>query len=77
MLIKYELPQSTFVQLRIFDLNGKEVMELLNKEERPGIHQVVWNGKDKKGDDVPSGVYLYQLRAAGSIVKTRKAIFIK
>lgn len=77
MIIKYELPKDTFVQLRILDLNGKEVMELLNKEERLGIHQVVWNGKDKKGGNVPSGVYLYQLRVAGNMVKTRKAVFIK
>jgi len=77
MVIKYELPKSTFVYLRILDLSGKEVKKLINQEQQSGLYSMVWNGKNEKGNDVPSGVYLYQLRAAGSIVKTRKTVFIK
>ncbi|HID28910.1 MAG TPA: T9SS type A sorting domain-containing protein, partial [Desulfobacterales bacterium] len=76
MVIKYQIPESTGVKLLIFDINGKEVIELVNKRQGRGKYQVVWNGKDRRGGDVASGIYLYQLRA-GSFVQTKKALFIK
>lgn len=76
MIIKYELPQNSQVTLTIHDITGKEVIKLLNKRQAPGQYQVVWNGKNKKGSEVSSGIYFYQLRA-GSFVQVKKALFIK
>jgi flagellar hook assembly protein FlgD len=74
--IRYQIPESVIVELSIFDINGKEVIELVNRRQPAGEYKVAWNGKDKRGGDVPSGIYFYQLRA-GSFVKVRKALFIK
>ncbi len=76
MIIRYELYKSTFVRLSVLDLGGKEVINLVNVEQNPGMHKAVWTGQDQRGGDVVSGIYFYQLRA-GNIVKIRKALLIK
>ncbi|MFQ5750709.1 MAG: T9SS type A sorting domain-containing protein [bacterium] len=75
-LIKYEIPESYFVTLIIYDIAGKEVLKLVDEKQPPGTYQVTWNGKNKKGGEVASGIYFYQLRA-GSFVESKKAVFIK
>ena len=76
MVIKYEIPENNPVTLTIYDITGKEVITLINKKQSPGAYQVDWNGKNQKGGEVASGIYIYQLRA-GSFVQAKKALFIK
>ncbi|MFQ5751663.1 MAG: FlgD immunoglobulin-like domain containing protein [bacterium] len=84
MTIKYHIPEFSYVTLKIFDLTGKEVITLVHKKQGRGVHQISWNGKDEKGGDVASGVYIYRLqagnsstRAAHTFVQSRKAVFLK
>lgn len=60
--IAFKLPHSSNVELKIIDLNGRVVKTLMNETRDAGAHDIVWNGKNEFGEDVPSGVYLYQLR---------------
>ena len=60
--IRFALPQTRHVVLKIFNLLGKEIRTLLEAEYQAGYHQILWDGKDKSGKPVASGVYLYQLR---------------
>ncbi len=76
MVLKYELPKSSFVTLTIFDITGKEVVRLINQEQGAGNYQVRWQGHNRKGGEVASGIYFYQLRA-GSFVENKKAILIR
>ncbi len=76
MVLKYELPKSSFVTLTIFDITGKEVVRLINQEQGAGNYQVRWQGHNQKGGEVASGIYFYQLRAA-TFVQVKKALFIK
>lgn len=73
--IEFQIPKYGFVSLTIFDLLGREVITLLNEEKKPGMYTVTWNGKDKYGKEVSSGIYFYKLRA-GSFSRTQKMIFI-
>jgi flagellar hook assembly protein FlgD len=57
-------------------LHGQEVRTLINGHRNAGLHSVSWDGKDERGQIVPSGVYLYKLRVNG-FAQTRKMIFIK
>lgn len=66
--IEYSLLSAQFVSLRIFDLNGKEVSQLLNKIQSTGIHSAVWDGNDNHGNKLSAGTYFYQLQAGNSIV---------
>jgi photosystem II stability/assembly factor-like uncharacterized protein len=69
--IIFDLPESGFVSLIIYDVLGREVVTLLNKELKAGSYTGVWNAGDYN-----SGVYFYRLRA-GDYVETRKCLLIK
>ena len=57
--LKYELFKTLQVRLRIFNVLGEEVNELLNTKQAPGVYTVHWNGRDQKGKEVSSGIYFY------------------
>lgn len=48
--------------LSIFNILGQKVRTLVDERKLPGDYQVVWNGKDDNGNEVPSGIYFYQLK---------------
>ena len=65
------------VDLRIFDVQGRKVRTIYSMTMlQPGLHTVVWDGKDKRGNRVASGVYMLQLVTPESS-ETVKAILLK
>ncbi len=70
-VISYELPVSSRVTLKIFNVLGQKVATLVNGEMKAGSHQAQW---DARG--LASGVYLYQLRS-GNFLETRKLILLR
>lgn len=74
--IEYALEKSEQVHLTIFDVLGREVNSLVNKQEQAGRHRILWYGKDKRGLSVASGIYYYQLHTP-TRTETKKAIFLK
>jgi hypothetical protein len=69
--IKYSIPKSSQVTLKIFNTLGEEIETLVSEEKPVGTYEVNWNAAN-----LPSGVYFYRLQA-GSFVQTRKMILIK
>jgi len=55
--ITMELPKAIHVKVEIYDLTGKRIMNLIDKEYSAGYHQIIWNGKNTNGSDVSSGIY--------------------
>jgi hypothetical protein len=74
--IKYELPKSVEVHLKIYDLMGQHVRTLVQQDQPPGRYMIPWDGRNEKGEVLASGVYLYQLRA-GSFVQTRRMALVR
>jgi len=64
------------VKLDIFNLKGQKVKELINSPLDTGNHEVIWNGDDKEGRIVTSGIYFYKLQTDKNSV-IRKMIMIK
>ena len=64
------------VVLEIFDLRGRRIRRLVDAALDPGRHEIAWNGRDGRGEPVPSGIYIYSLRA-GDRSATRKMILLK
>ncbi len=62
-VITYELKNSVFVSLKVYDLMGNEVITFVNELQRIGDHQIVWNGRNQYGKKVKSGIYICQLKA--------------
>ena len=81
--IPYALPQASVVRLRIYDIRGVRVRMLVNGlQQKEGYHQVVWDGRDERGREVGSGIYLCRLevlRRFGEVrvVRTRKMALIR
>ncbi|MBS1271365.1 MAG: hypothetical protein MAGBODY4_00494 [Candidatus Marinimicrobia bacterium] len=75
-IITYGLPRKMSVQLTIYDLAGHTVRELVSEYQQAGWHHIRWNGRDKYGRSVSTGVYLYRLRA-GEYEKIRKMMYVK
>ncbi len=75
--IAYRLSTTSRVTLRVYDLSGRLVRELLaGADQGEGLHEVVWKGSDDAGRGVPSGTYLYRLDAGGQ-VETRRMALLK
>jgi YVTN family beta-propeller protein len=49
------------IQLGIYDALGQKVHTLVRQNQNPGTYQIKWNGKDERGEDVASGVYVLLL----------------
>ena len=69
--IEFEIPQKDFVQLIIYDVLGREVAMLMNKELKAGSYNVVWNA-EKNG----SGVYFYKIKA-GDFTDIKRMLLVK
>jgi len=74
--LNYLLPRRSDVSIRVYNMLGQEIITLLRQEQPYGKYSVSWNGLDKSGKQVASGVYFTELRA-GSIRKTRKMLLLK
>lgn len=74
--ISYRLPERSEVSLRIFDVRGRLVRELVEGMRPAGPHRVVWDGRDDAGARAASGVYLYRLQA-GDLVQQKKMTLVK
>jgi chitodextrinase len=60
--IDFALPHAAEIQLSVFDLTGREVQELTAGALPAGNYQAVWNGKNREGMALGSGVYFLRLR---------------
>jgi parallel beta-helix repeat protein len=61
-LIHYDLANNDDVLVDIFDLAGQHLVTLLNEQQVEGSHELLWNGRDKNGQSLPSGIYFCRLR---------------
>ncbi|GEM_PF-5250572 len=74
--IGYHLPQESRVVLTIFNTLGQPVRTLINEQQPPGIHTVIWDAKNEAGESVSSGMYFYRLKAR-EFQATRKAMVVR
>lgn len=74
--IRFKLPNTGVVRLKVFDITGAEVATLLNSQQQDGLHKVVWTGIDQSQMPVGSGIYIIRMEA-GQYVTTQKMALIK
>jgi len=76
--IKFEIPKTAFVTLKIYNMLGQEVAELVNEEKQPGVYEVNWNASG-----FASGVYFYRINVgqigSGGVnfTNTKKLLIMK
>jgi hypothetical protein len=74
--IKWYIPKQCKVNIRIFDILGRNVRTLVDSYYETGLHTVSWNGKDKMGTEVTTGIYLYRMES-NDFIQTGKALLLK
>ncbi len=70
-VIKYQIPNSTFVSLKVYDILGNEVGTLVNETMNTGSYEIKFDGSN-----LSSGIYFYQLKTNG-YTATKKLILLK
>ncbi|WP_456429831.1 FlgD immunoglobulin-like domain containing protein [Rhodocaloribacter sp.] len=74
--IRYQLPTPGQVELSIYDLSGRRVRTLVDGRQNAGVHTVVWDGRDARGQATASGIYFYRL-VAGGWVQVRRMLRLR
>jgi len=69
--ISYAIPQNSYVSLKVFDVLGNEIQNLVNEKQDAGNYTVTFNA-----DGITSGIYFYQLET-GNFITTKKMILMK
>jgi aminopeptidase N len=69
--MRFSIPESQFVSLKVFDIYGNEVASLISAEQNSGNHEVVFDGSKLAG-----GTYFYRLQA-DDFVQTKRLVLIR
>ena len=69
--IAFDLPRSGPVEIVVFDIHGRRVQTLVDRQMTAGRHEVVWRPENQA-----SGVYIYRLRS-GEFTETRRTVLLK
>ncbi|MEW6193557.1 MAG: metallophosphoesterase [Bacteroidota bacterium] len=69
--IIYQIPESGFISLKVFDLLGNEIAILVNAEKKAGRYEAIFDSKN-----LSSGIYFYQLQTK-DYIQTKKLLLIK
>jgi len=74
--IEYDLKEDGMVSLKIYDILGQQVRELVQEWQPTGRYRVVWDSRNQGGAEVANGIYFYELRS-GNYRALRKMLLLK
>lgn len=69
--IKYSIPTESFVNVKVYNLIGQEVAELVNQQQQVGNYEISF-----EANNLPSGIYFYSIKA-GNFAETKKMMLVK
>jgi hypothetical protein len=69
--INFSIPTSEFISVKVYDINGTELITLISETLSIGEHSVEWDG-----GDYPSGIYIARI-SSGNYFQTRKMLLVK
>ena len=83
-VIKYQLPETGFVTLKVYDVLGNEVATLINEEKTAGSYEIEFNSHSDESQNLPagrqglsSGIYFYQIKVENKFIETKKLVLLK
>jgi hypothetical protein len=74
--IRYSIPKTGKVTLRVYDITGRMVKQLVNKEQRAGVYTANWEGDTPNSRKLAMGVYFVRLTADNKTA-TRKLVMVR
>ena len=75
-LISFQLPATSFVNIEVYNLHGQKVRTLLNNRKPAGFHVVRFDGRNKNGKKLSSGIYFYRIKT-DHFVQSRKLTILR
>jgi len=70
--IDYSIPLADHVVMKVYDIHGKEIQTLINKNQLAGSYSLIFNA-----GDLASGIYIYTLQIGNGIINTNKMLLLK
>ncbi len=70
--IDYSIPVADHVVMKVYNIHGKEIQTLINKNQLAGSYSLIFNA-----GDLASGIYIYTLKIGSGIIKTNKMLLLK
>ena len=74
--IQYDVPHTTRIVLKIYDMLGQQVKTLVDEAQAAGYKSVIWDGRNDNGIIVGSGIYFYRLQS-NDILRTKKMMLMR
>ena len=75
ILISYNLIQVSHVDIAVYDINGRKVIDLANESHAEGENSHVWAGTNNQGESVQAGVYFVRM-VSGNQYEVKKIVFL-
>ena len=75
--IKFLVARTGWVELKIYDTNGRLVKKLVNKQYRAGSYVIKWNGTGEDNKDLSSGIYFVKLKVGDDFKQTKKILLLR
>ena len=72
--LQYSLVERSRITLRVYDVLGQEVRTLVDREEEPGVFEVVWDGRNERGIRAASGVYIGRIETVSRFTRTTRQV---
>ena len=76
-VIRFEMREKQEVELAVYNLAGQKLVHLVAGSREAGVHTVRWNGRNERGRELASGVYVYRLQAGKELIETRKMALVR
>jgi len=79
--INYELPEMADVSIKVYNIQGRHVVTLVDQKDEPGFKRIYWDGRNQYRRELASGLYILQMVAKGQsgkrFVRSQKMVLIK
>jgi hypothetical protein len=74
--IVFDMARKARVTITAYDVRGRSVADIFNGVLPQGPNSIIWNGKGRTGEQLPSGIYFFSFKA-GDFYATRKAMLVR
>jgi hypothetical protein len=74
--LSYILSEASFVNITVYNLEGKTIKTIVNSSQNAGLKKVQWNATNDKNEPVSAGLYIYTIQAK-EFMKTMKMMLLK
>jgi len=74
--IEYQVPEACKVAIHIYNIHSNRIASVVNGFYKAGNYRIDWDGRTSSGDIVPSGIYIYRMKA-GAFISVKEMLVLK